>query len=177
MAKTGLVVSAHPGDFVWRAGGAIALHARRGYRVKIVCLAFGELRRSQFAWKHSRALTLEKGQGRPQGRGRDAPRPPSAPRWRCRCRRLSVAPDRCAYGAADRYLPRTQSELCADALAGRSLQCRPSSSRRLICPGGARIARASAMGHKPQAEYSYAAPPVFLFEPHAARDVQLQAAR
>ena len=29
MAKTGLVVSAHPGDFVWRAGGAIALHAKR----------------------------------------------------------------------------------------------------------------------------------------------------
>jgi 4-oxalomesaconate hydratase len=25
---------------------------------------------------------------------------------------------------------------------------------------------AQAMGHKPQAEYSYAAPPVFLFEPH-----------
>jgi LmbE family N-acetylglucosaminyl deacetylase len=42
MAKAGLVVSAHPGDFVWRAGAAIALHAKRGYRVKIVCLAFGE---------------------------------------------------------------------------------------------------------------------------------------
>ena len=35
--KTGLVITAHPGDFVWRAGGAIALHAKRGYRVKIVC--------------------------------------------------------------------------------------------------------------------------------------------
>ena len=41
MSKTGLVVSAHPGDFVWRAGGAIALHARKGYRGKIVCLSFG----------------------------------------------------------------------------------------------------------------------------------------
>ena len=51
MAKTGLVVSAHPGDFVWRAGGAIALHAKKGYRVKIVCLAFGERGESQFAWK------------------------------------------------------------------------------------------------------------------------------
>ncbi len=27
--KTALVVTAHPGDFVWRAGGAIALHAPR----------------------------------------------------------------------------------------------------------------------------------------------------
>jgi len=39
---TGLVVTAHPGDFVWRVGGAIALHARGGYRMKIVCLSFGE---------------------------------------------------------------------------------------------------------------------------------------
>ena len=29
--KTGLVITAHPGDFVWRAGGAIALHAKKGY--------------------------------------------------------------------------------------------------------------------------------------------------
>src|SRR5215217_4536588 len=58
-SKTGLVVSAHPGDFVWRAGGAIALHAKKGYRVKIVCLAFGERGESQFAWKQP-GMTLEK---------------------------------------------------------------------------------------------------------------------
>ena len=55
MSKTGLVVSAHPGDFVWRAGGAIALHARKGYRVKIVCLSYGERGESQFAWKEQGA--------------------------------------------------------------------------------------------------------------------------
>ena len=49
--KTGLVITAHPGDFVWRAGGAIALHARRGMRVKILCLSYGERGESQFAWK------------------------------------------------------------------------------------------------------------------------------
>ena len=57
--KTGLVITAHPGDFVWRAGGAIALHAKRGYRVKIVCLSFGERGESQFAWKEPGA-TLAK---------------------------------------------------------------------------------------------------------------------
>ena len=57
--KTGLVVTAHPGDFVWRAGGAIALHAKRGYRVKIVCMSYGERGESQFAWKEPGA-TLEK---------------------------------------------------------------------------------------------------------------------
>src|SRR5437763_16912019 len=51
--NTGLVISAHPGDFVWRAGGAIALHARRGYRMKIVCLSYGERGESQFAWKEA----------------------------------------------------------------------------------------------------------------------------
>ena len=39
--KSGLVITAHPGDFVWRAGGAIALHAMKGYRMKIVCLSYG----------------------------------------------------------------------------------------------------------------------------------------
>ena len=51
VGKTGLVVTAHPGDFVWRAGGAIALHARKGYRVHILCLSYGERGESQFAWK------------------------------------------------------------------------------------------------------------------------------
>lgn len=49
--KSGLVVTAHPGDFVWRAGGAIALHAAKGYRVRIVCLSYGERGESQWAWK------------------------------------------------------------------------------------------------------------------------------
>ncbi|MCG5242893.1 PIG-L deacetylase family protein [Azospirillum doebereinerae] len=49
--KSALVVSAHPGDFVWRTGGAVALHVKRGYRVKIVCLSYGARGESQGAWK------------------------------------------------------------------------------------------------------------------------------
>ena len=41
-AKTALVISAHAADFVWRCGGAIALHAAKGYEVTVVCLSFGE---------------------------------------------------------------------------------------------------------------------------------------
>jgi len=40
--KSALVVSAHSADFVWRAGGAIALHAQQGYQVHVVWLSFGE---------------------------------------------------------------------------------------------------------------------------------------
>ena len=71
--KTGLVVTAHPGDFVWRAGGAIALHARKGYRIQIVCLSFGERGESQWAWKNGDvSLDEVKGQRRRgAARGRD----------------------------------------------------------------------------------------------------------
>ena len=37
--KTALVVSAHSADFVWRAGGAIALHATAGDAVTVICLS------------------------------------------------------------------------------------------------------------------------------------------
>ena len=62
--QTGLVITAHPGDFVWRAGGAIALHVKKGYRVKIVCLSFGERGESQFAWKEPGATLAKVKAGR-----------------------------------------------------------------------------------------------------------------
>ncbi|MGW1668086.1 PIG-L deacetylase family protein [Streptomyces sp. NPDC002324] len=46
-----LVISAHAGDFVWRAGGAIALAAARGQRAKVLCLSFGERGESAKAWR------------------------------------------------------------------------------------------------------------------------------
>ena len=49
--KTALVVSAHSADFVWRAGGSIALHAQQGYAVHIVCLSFGERGESARLWR------------------------------------------------------------------------------------------------------------------------------
>jgi 4-oxalomesaconate hydratase len=57
--KNVLVFSAHAADFVWRAGGAIALYASRGYRVRILCLSFGERGESQGAWKQP-GMTIEK---------------------------------------------------------------------------------------------------------------------
>jgi 4-oxalomesaconate hydratase len=44
------VFSAHAADFVWRAGGATAVYAARGYRVRILCLSYGERGESQGAW-------------------------------------------------------------------------------------------------------------------------------
>jgi 4-oxalomesaconate hydratase len=58
-ASTGLVVSAHSADFIWRAGGAIALYAKRGWHIKVVCLSFGERGESQKLWKDP-TMTLER---------------------------------------------------------------------------------------------------------------------
>lgn len=57
--RTALVVSAHAADFVWRCGGAIALHADKGYEVTVVCLSFGERGESAKLWKEP-GMTLGK---------------------------------------------------------------------------------------------------------------------
>ncbi len=52
-----LVVSAHAGDFVWRAGGAMALAASRGAAVTVLCLTYGERGESARAWRDGMALS------------------------------------------------------------------------------------------------------------------------
>ncbi len=54
-----LVISAHAADFVWRAGGAIALYAERGYRVRILCLSYGERGESERLWRQL-GMTVER---------------------------------------------------------------------------------------------------------------------
>ena len=51
-----LVVSAHAGDFVWRASGAMALAAARGAPVTVLCLSFGERGESAKAWREGKQL-------------------------------------------------------------------------------------------------------------------------
>ena len=57
--KSALVVSAHSADFVWRCGGAIALHQELGYAVTVVCLSYGERGESAKLWKQE-GMTLER---------------------------------------------------------------------------------------------------------------------
>ncbi|MFJ2092657.1 PIG-L deacetylase family protein [Streptomyces sp. NPDC087901] len=54
--RSTLVITAHAGDFVWRAGGAIALAASRGEQVTIACLTFGERGESAKAWREGKQL-------------------------------------------------------------------------------------------------------------------------
>lgn len=57
--RTGLVVGAHSADFIWRAGGAVALYAKRGWKITVVCLSFGEKGESQKLWKDP-TMTIER---------------------------------------------------------------------------------------------------------------------
>lgn len=56
--RAALVISAHAADFVWRCGGAIALHAEKGYAVTVLCLSFGERGESAKLWKQE-GMTLQ----------------------------------------------------------------------------------------------------------------------
>ncbi len=67
MTDTLFVVTAHPGDFVWRAGGALALAHSRGQRTVIACLSFGERGESASAWRAGKSLEEIKDLRRSEG--------------------------------------------------------------------------------------------------------------
>jgi 4-oxalomesaconate hydratase len=161
-AKTGLVITAHPGDFVWRAGGAIALHAAAGMRVKILCLSFGERGESQFAWKQAGTRMEEvKAQRRAEAEAAAA-----------------ILGAEIEFMDAGDYPLRTTEPMLERAVdifhelnpafvLTHSLE----DPYNLDHPEATRFAQAAriiaqAAGHKPDPNRAYAAPPVFLFEPH-----------
>ncbi len=51
-----LVISAHAGDFVWRAAGAMALATSKGADVTVLCLSYGERGESAKAWREGKQL-------------------------------------------------------------------------------------------------------------------------
>lgn len=160
--KTGLVVTAHPGDFVWRAGGAIALHAKQGYKMKIVCFSFGERGESQFAWKEP-GTTMEKVKA---GRKDEAERAAAL-----------LGAEIEFFDCGDYPLKLTETHF--DRMVDIYRETNPAfvlthaleDPYNFDHPNAAHFAQetrvvAQAMGHKPGAKYKYAAPPVYLFEPH-----------
>lgn len=159
--KSALIVSAHPGDFVWRAGGAIALHAKRGYRVKIVCLAYGARGESQGAWKQPGA-TLEAVKRQRHDEAVQA---------------SEILGAEIDFFDAEDY-PLELNRAMLDRLVDIYRDVQPSfvlthaaaDPYNYDHPDAARFAQqarivAQAAGHKPGAPI-LGAPPVFLFEPH-----------
>ena len=161
-SKSGLVITAHPGDFVWRAGGAIALHARRGYQMKIVCLSYGERGESQFAWKKAGVAMSEVKAGRKDEAQRAA----------------DILGAEIEFFDAGDY-PLRITEAILDRVVDIYRETKPAfvlthaleDPYNFDHPTATHLAQearviAQAAGHKPDPTRSYAAPPVFLFEPH-----------
>ncbi len=160
--KAGLVITAHPGDFVWRAGGAIALHARKGYRMKIVCLSYGERGESQFAWKKAGVSLADVKAGRKD----EAERAATILGAEIEFFDAGDYPLRVTPEMLDRTID-IYRELKPAFVLTHALED-PYNFDHPVTAHFAQEARviAQAAGHKPDPDRSYAAPPVFLFEPH-----------
>jgi 4-oxalomesaconate hydratase len=155
-----LVVSAHVGDFVWRAGGAIALHASKGNAVTVVCLAYGERGESASYWRQG--LTLEQVKEKRHAEAEAAVK--------------VLGAELITFDAGDYPLIETAELL--DQLVKVYRAVRPTvvltHTERDLWNGDHEIAHsiatrarilAQAPGYDPETEV-IGAPPVFLFEPH-----------
>lgn len=159
--KTALVISAHSADFVWRAGGAIALHAGMGYHVRVVCLSYGERGESAKLWKRQ-GISLEEVKENRQGEACRA-----ADILGCEVKFLDLGDyplrvdDDVLYAIVDHFRELQPAFVLSHSLADPYNFDHPEATR---LAQEARIV-AQAHGHNPD-EQVLGAPPVFLFEPH-----------
>ena len=159
--KTALVISAHSADFVWRAGGAIALHAELGYRVRVICLSFGERGESAKLWKNP-GMTLERVKNDRRDEAQAA-----ADVLGCEVVFLDSGDyplrvgDDLLFTLVDHYRELQPAFVLTHSLADPYNFDHPEAAR---LAQEARIV-AQAHGHNPD-QTVVGAPPVFLFEPH-----------
>ncbi|PKU26098.1 PIG-L deacetylase family protein [Telmatospirillum siberiense] len=161
-SKTALVISAHSADFVWRAGGAIALYASRGYAVSVVCLSFGERGESAKLWRQA-GMTLDQVK---TARRDEAEKAAEILGAKLRCFDLGDyplrVPDETIMELADLYREIAPEFVLTHSLDDpynfdHSLASRVAQEARII---------AQAHGHRPELTPVLGAPPIFLFEPH-----------
>jgi 4-oxalomesaconate hydratase len=156
-----LVVSAHAADFVWRAGGAIALYAARGARVKIVCLSYGERGESAKLWREP-GMTLDRVKANRRDEAGAAAKLLGAEIefFDCGDYPMRVGVD-IVERLADIYRDVRPSFVLTHSLDD------PYNFDHPLAANVAQEARvvAQAHGHRP-GEAVLGAPPVFLFEPH-----------
>ncbi len=168
-SKSILVVSAHAADYVWRAGGAIALYASRGYKVRILCLSFGERGESQGAWKQP-GMTIE--------RVKEIRRAESV-------RAAEILGAEIRFFDAGDYPLKSSDELIDEIVAEFRLNQPevvlthgPIDPYNYDHPEASNITLrsrvyAQALGHPAPGE-AIGAPPVFFFEPHQSEQCQFQ---
>lgn len=159
--RTALVISAHSADFVWRSGGAIALHVEKGYHVRVICLSFGERGESAKLWKQP-GMTLAQAKDNRRQEANAA-----AAALGCEVVHLDLGDyplrvtDDVLATLVDHYRELRPAFVLTHSLADPYNFDHPEAAR---LAQEARIV-AQAHGHKPQ-QAALGTPPVFLFEPH-----------
>jgi 4-oxalomesaconate hydratase len=157
-----LVVSAHAADFVWRAGGAIALYAERGYAVTVVCLSYGERGESAKLWKVP-GMTVERVI---EARRQEADAAASILGATVRYLNLGDYPlrvsDQALYQLVEIYRELEPEFVLTHSIKDLYNFDHPLASSIAL---EARVI-AQAHGHLPEQGKVLGAPPVFLFEPH-----------
>lgn len=167
-SKTVLVVSAHSADFVWRAGGAIALYAHRGYEITVVCLSLGERGESAKLWKKP-GMTLEEVK---KTRRREAES--AASELGAKLVHMDLGdyplrvPDNAIYELADLFRKVDPEFVLTHSLNDPYNFDHPLASH--ITQEAGIIAQA--YGHRPEDGKVIGAPPLFLFEPHQPEQCQ-----
>ena len=159
--RTAVVVSAHSADFVWRAGGAIALYASRGWRMVVVCLSFGERGESAKLWRQT-GMTMGKVKADRKDEARRAAEILGAEAQFYDLGDYPLrAPDEALFKLANLY-----REVRPEFILTHSLKD-PYNFDHPMATHVAQEARiiAQAHGHEPSVPV-IGAPDVFLFEPH-----------
>lgn len=167
--KTAVVVSAHSADFVWRAGGAIALYAQRGWEITVVCLSFGERGESAKLWREP-GMTLDKVKAE---RKREAEQAAAVLGAKVACFDLGDYPLRIDDDALFK-LSALFRRLRPEFILTHSLHDpynfdHPQTAHAVQ---EARIV-AQAHGHEPSVPV-LGAPPIFMFEPHQSEQCQFK---
>ena len=160
--KSALVVSAHSADFVWRAGGAIALHAEAGFAMTVVCLSYGERGESAKLWRDA-GMTVERVKTARRGEAEKAAAALGVADiqfWDLGDYPLRLAED-ALFRLADLYRALRPAFVLTHSREDPYNFDHPAAS---AFAQHARII-AQAHGHSPGAPV-LGAPPVFLFEPH-----------
>jgi len=155
-----LVVTAHAGDFVWRAGGAIALAASRGEKVTIACLTFGERGESASEWRAGKGLDEIKASRREEAEAAAAALGADVRFFDAGDYPLKVS-DELTHQLIELYRATQPTVVLTHTLEDPYNGDHPAAARMAL---DARVL-AGAIGYPAEGEV-VGAPPVFAFEPH-----------
>ena len=161
MSRRLLAVGAHAADFVWRAGGALALTAENGGTASVIALSYGERGESGELWKEA-DQTVENVK---RIRHAEAERAAAALGATFRCLDLGDYPLEVEGDALGRLTDATR-ELAPDVIVTHTDRD-PFNPDHPVAFAAVERARALAAGAGVESAFETIAPPdLFLFEPH-----------